>query len=60
MENYWTVKKLIEKLSKYDENMRVVGFHAIEQKYIQHTEVQIVGNQTSVVTTGWENVVSLE
>ena len=55
-----TVAELIEKLSKYDKDLEIVGIKgSLELEYKQVTEVVENGNAVSVITTGWKDVLRI-
>lgn len=54
-----TVKELIEKLKKYDENLEVVGVNSIEYYYMPITEIVENGNAISAVQTGYKNTIRI-
>ena len=54
-----TVKELIEKLKKYDENLEVVGVNSIEYYYMPITKIVENGNAISAVQTGYKNTIRI-
>lgn len=57
-----TVAELIEKLSKYDKDLEIVGIRgSLELEYKQVTEVEVVENSSAVslITTGWKDVLRI-
>ena len=55
-----TVAELIEKLSKYDKDLEIVGIRGdLELEYKQVTEIVENGSAVSLITTGWKNVLRI-
>lgn len=55
-----TVEELIEKLSKYDKDLEIVGIRgSLELEYKQVTEVVENGGAVSLTTTGWKDVLRI-
>ena len=55
-----TVAELIEKLSKYDKDLEIVGIRgSLELEYKQVTEVVVNGDAVSLTTTGWKDVLRI-
>lgn len=55
-----TVAELIEKLSKYDKDLEIVGIIGnLELEYKQVTEVVENGGAVSLITTDWKDVLRI-
>jgi hypothetical protein len=55
-----TVAELIEKLSKYDKDLEIVGIRgSLELEYKQVTEVVENGGAISLTTRGWKDVLRI-